>query len=670
MRKICVLLEKNDELWAKKIIDKHVNDKGFFVIAPTFEGAVLAKSLNIEYFSCEDIAWKINKLAIFKKTKHLVSNIINIYDKNVNPLINNQSILKKYKIFNIHYSHYLYCLNDIAQSYEFTQNIILKFKPKKIFIRDNKVSSKEVFDIVHNTRSLVYAFQSVANLKKIKIINQYNIPEEILEKYKKKILFVLKIIYYLIKIIHSNFIYLIFNLINFFAKLKKYKNIKYNIFINCECGYYFDAITKEIVNLSENNLGVNIKFMSDTPSIDKLYSIIGCNIKLIYNFYPSYFASITTHKINIIEYNQLKKIFKILKNIFFTNKIFLNNNPILKIFIIYLQNEIFYTMPKTIKVLNISENNLIKYKPTIIFNQFDFHPIEKANILPAIKKNIITISSTHGLPRSLWFKEYFASDIFLVSSKKYLTFLKNIFRKNNIYLINDNYYSSLHLNYNKINEKLLWNLNPKKPVCIFCDNSQWIIDNQFINSEFYFLNVVMNIKYKNPNLQIILRVHAGFNAAVIKEYISSFGYKDVYFQQHPNPDFKDIVKAADLVVAQGGSSIIESLNHGVPVIYLTALGYADPFYKGYKNIEIVDNFALLPHKINELLSKKTSRKVIKKESSKFFDEFQSKKKNNSLSNYIISLNKKNNEYLRNISSKNLFNKCDNRIKLSNSNKVY
>jgi hypothetical protein len=386
-------------------------------------------------------------------------------------------------------------------------------------------------------------------------------------------------------------------------------------------------IKNDILRLSKSRFVVYINFTNRRCSIRDLFSIFKPNIILLYNFTPSnLFAYLNLFK---NEFKNLKKIFlffvwSIKKNSLFKIEPF----SIKKIIMSILEKEIF-SMSNTQALLGIYEKKYNKLKIDAAFNHFDLSHLDYSIIFPLKKNKIPTISSSHGLSRINFFREAFSSDYFLTQGSKYCNLLKNIFGKENIYLSINNFYDSLSNNYDKIDSKFYFNLDSKKPVCIFTDESSYLNHDQFINTQFNNINKIMELKKTNPDLQLIFRYHGGFNISDIFEYIKSFGINGIYVQQHPKPLFKDIVKSADIVISHGSSSILESLSLGVPVIYLTANGHTDPFLCGYKHIKVIDNFDLLDGCIKKILKRSLSKTRVKKDSVKFFRDFNLSNNNTS-----------------------------------------
>ena len=663
MKKLCIILNEDDMKWAKNLIEKNINNKNFLVITPTFNGAVAIKKFNYTHYRCEDIAWKINKLKLHKKSNNIILKLFKFYQNNIHSFLKKDSLFKRYPVFKMHYLSYAYYLFEVLTSWTYANNILKSFNPSEIFIGVNKkIYSEEhryLSHIWNHDNSLSLSFETLALQKKIKINKYfYNIQNSSYEKIRN----LLKLIYYFYKIIVNNFIYFFFNIVNlpnhYFYNLRNTNRKK--ILINSQSGYYFDMIKSDILRLSKNDCLIFINFIDHSIAIKDLYKILKPNIKILYNFMPiSLFQNLNFNKIFLGRKNLNKILIKI------TN--YLNTlGSFNKIFLKAIQNEILFFMPGTMSLLKNYEKKYSKLKLDIAFSHFDLHAFETALIFPLKKKKIPTISSSHGMPGFLFFREVYSSDFFLTSSNIYQKFLQNTLKTKKILLSNNNFYDSINCKYNKKSAKLLFNLNPQKPVCIFCDDSSFLIQDQFINSEFSNINKIIELKNKMPDIQLILRYHGGFDISNLRKYIDSFGYKDIFVQQHPNPLFREIVKAADIVITHRSSAMLESLASGVPVIYMTSESYIDPFFKGYKEIKIINNFNVLHDHINKFFKNKNYKeKKIQKNKSRFLNNFQSSRKKRYLSDFIInSLNK--NKKLENVDFLDWQQRLYNTIKYKNN----
>lgn len=652
MNKLCIILDKNDIKWAKKVIQKNINKKNFIVLAPTFEGMVAIKEFYKDCIGCEDIASKINKFDLYEKANKLVAILFGLYEKKIYSHIPKESVLKKYPIFKMHYLNFVYFTFEILNSWTYASKILKKYNPSEIYIRiDNKIYTKEdkylsYYSVENNSLSL--CFEELSLLNRIRI-NKYNLNKNLFNNYFKKIKSFIKILYFFIyKNFLNNSLYFFLNLINYLSNYlvqeKKFNSKK--LLFNCESGYYFKMIAKDILRLSKKKYFIYINFLNGSTGLKELLKINQYNVRFMYNLTPNYlFTFFNPNKISK-EDKILNKIFYIFYKQFKRNNYnFKKNFSFKKIFLRALKREISFFMPKTISLLSIYEKKYSSLKLDLAFNHFDITHFEQALIFPLKKNNIITVSSSHGMSTATFFKEAYSSDYFLTTCKFYKKLLQSVFNTRNIFLFNDNFYSSFKYRFikEKAKAKNFFSLHNKKPVIIFCDDSSFLLSGEHINSQFSNIQKIIVLKEKIPNLQLIFRYHAGIDITNIKKYIKSFGYNDVYVQQHPNPHFYEFVKTADLVIAHRSSVIFESLSCGVPVVYLTATSGVDPFLLGYKELKIINNFDLLYNYIDKFFKKKTLTKIIETKKSNFLKDFHNRDKKKYLSKFIENLlNKENN----------------------------
>jgi hypothetical protein len=659
MNKLCIILNKDDIKWAKKVIQKNVNKKNFIVLAPTFEGMVGIKEFCRDYIGCEDIASKINKFHLYEKANKLVGILFGLYEKKIYSHIPKSSLLKKYPIFKMHYLHFVYFIFEILNSWTYASKIIKKYNPSEIYIRiDNKIYTKEdkyLSYYSYENNSLSLCFEELSLLNRIKI-NKYNINKNSSYNYFKKTKSLIKILYFFIyKNFLNNSLYFFLNLINYLSNSlipKKKINYKKLIF-NCESGYYFKMIAKDILRLSKKKYFIYINFLNAPPGAKELLKINQSNIRFMYNFTPNYlFTFFNPNKISK-EDKILNKIFYLFYNHFKQNNFYIKKNfSFKKIFLRALKKEISFFMPRTISLLSIYEKRYSSLKLDLAFNHFDSSPFEQALIFPLKKRKIITVSSSHGMSTATFFREAYSSDYFLTTCKFYKELLQNVFNTRNIFLFNDNLYASFKYRFTKekTDAKRFFNLDNKNPVIIFCDDSSFLFSGEYINSQFSNIKKIILLKEKIPNLQLIFRYHAGIDITYIKKYIKSFGYNDVYVQQHPNPHFYEFVKTADLVIAHRSSVIFESLSCGVPVVYLTAPNCVDPFLLGYKELKIIHNFDLLYNYVDNFFKNKALTKIIEIKKSNFLKDFHTQDKKKYLSKFIENVLKTEN----NLDNNNFF----------------
>lgn len=220
---LCIILKKEDLIWAKKIFDSNVKNKNFFIIAPTFEGAVAMKDEGLSYHNCQDLAWKINKLKLHEEANKLILKIYRIYQNHIKQFFLKKPPFAKYPIIEMHYLGYLYYLIEMLNSNNYANDILKKFNAKKIYINeDNNIYTKEHALFSHTyyaKNSLSLSFRNICKHKKIKVISFSTKSKNSILFYKIKN--ICRFIFYIKNILINNCIYFIFNSLNYLNN-KKY----------------------------------------------------------------------------------------------------------------------------------------------------------------------------------------------------------------------------------------------------------------------------------------------------------------------------------------------------------------------------------------------------------------------------------------------------------------
>jgi hypothetical protein len=172
-KKLCIILNKKDLIWARKIINQNINNKDFIVVAPTFDGALAIKDFYPNYYNCENLAWRINKLSLHEQANKILLKIFNIYESKIEDILPKESELRKYPIFKMHYLSFSYYLIEMLNSNTYANSILKEFKPTQIYIGDhNKIYSKELSNFSHvnyNVNSLSFSIKLLCKKNKTNI---------------------------------------------------------------------------------------------------------------------------------------------------------------------------------------------------------------------------------------------------------------------------------------------------------------------------------------------------------------------------------------------------------------------------------------------------------------------------------------------------------------------
>jgi hypothetical protein len=657
---ICVILRSEDRYWIKKALNKHNNNSKLMVVAPTLEGMLVAKNLGIKYFSCEEIAWRLNLKKIKKLSRKfaydvLVNSKIKI---NSNSKLFNSFFLKKYPLLKMHYSLLSLSFTDAIVSWKYANEIIKYFKPNRIIIG----SENNPYDFYENRIKTITNRGSEQLAFKIAAENKSIIIEEISQKinlyFKIKLrlkVFFARFIQLYNLLYYSVFHYFVFVVYRFFLKKKK-KIVNNKILFNCLSynDYYFEQIKNDMLLLKNDGYGIYINFEDKRITLKNYLDLYNSDIIVISNFYKLLIDikySFFFKKLNIDIKKITQDIFLKINNYLIKNKLFKDEYGLYSDIVLRpIKKEILSGLKFTINKLLIFEKIVKNLTPKIVISQFDLHADETANIIPAIKNYIPTLGTSHGFGGKFDYIRYTHISDFVIAPGSEI---KNIMHKTlktpkeKIFLLRDERIEKMFFSIaDKKIEKRSLGLDPTRPVCVICDMSGWLLSYQYKNSELKTFDEIIKIKEEIPNLQILFRVHHGIDYLIIRKYIESFKIKDIHFQVSSDPTFSKVVKAADVVVAHFCSSIVESIASGVPVIYLTALSYPDKMYYGYRHVSIAKDFYSLRKSIKLIINKKLSQNKVRSESSlflKIFANLNKNFKNNNLSQ-ILNIIINNNNY--------------------------
>lgn len=660
---MCILLRKEDEYSLKKIINKNKNNKNFIIVAPTFEGCLAARNLRVKYFNCEKIAWNLKLLEIKKKSRKYA------YDVLVNSKIKinssnkyfNSHFLRKYPLLKMHYSLLSLSFMDVVTSWRYANEVIKYFSPKEIIIS----SINNPYDFYENRIKPITNNGSDHLALKIAAENTGVFIKEIYQKVYLyiKIKIRIKFFYRLLReifnfILYGVFHYFLFIFLKIFLKKRKNKIRNNKILFNCiSCSdYYFEQIKEDIFMLNNKGYEIYINFEDKRISIKNYLDLYKNEINVVSSFYKALLKIKCNYFLKKNHIN-IKKIvadaFYQINNYLIKSKLFLDEyGSFAEVAIPPIKKEILSGLKFTINKILIVEQVIKNLSPKIVVSQFDLHADETANIIPAIKNNILTVGTMHGLGGDLDFERHtYISDFLITTGSKSRNIIYKILKTppKKIFLLRDLRIKKMFCSLNdKKKEKERLGLDPSRSVCVICDMSGWLHSYQYKNSELKNYNEIMKIKEQIPNLQIILRVHHGMDYTNVKKHIESFKIKDIYFQLSSDVAFSEVVKAADIVISHFCSSILESIVNGVPVIYLTALSYPDKSFFGYKHIHVVKDFKLLRNRIKFIINKNLTQSRVRSDAKLFIKNFSNLKNdslfNDSLFNVLNNIQKNNKNY--------------------------
>lgn len=289
-----------------------------------------------------------------------------------------------------------------------------------------------------------------------------------------------------------------------------------------------------------------------------------------------------------------------------------------------IRREFVKVMPATVLTLARCEALVKSLNPDMVFSHFSIHPCESAQVLPARKAGIPTLTSAHGVNS---FYNYVFADTF--STEHYAAWGETTrFMLDRAYDLGSEKLRTVgtprleSLSVAKVNRQDLkrkFGFDPERPLCLFCDVSSFPTIRCWRNTTPGTVAGIANLGNTIPELQVVYRVHHGSPCKEIQHVLEQ-QTAEVHFQDSWSVTLTDILPAADLVIAHNPSSCAEALLCGIPVIYLSALSDVEPLLLGYEAITHVSSFSSLTCAVRNILKADVSPEVVRKTAQPFFDD--------------------------------------------------
>ncbi len=659
MKTVCLLLTHEDAkcIYAYYRDKKHIEN--ITIVAPTFEGIILAKELNIPYKTYEEVAWNINKNKLFDKAYKQAHQWHQIPQILTNTNLNAVRKYKKYPIFAMHQSFLLLSFTEILQANEFISNVIKLENPDKVVVgrRNNPFSNPDLLFILTGSNGLEReAAKNICVNRKI-IFEEIDISERSVSLRPPGILSKLNNYLRNPKLVASKIISIVNPLIAKSLKAKIYFKWKYEwnpkltgpkILIFAWGGYYFEQINNLLDHLLLNKARVAIIIIGGRVSNEEEKIVLQKGVQINYKSD----LSVENEDSVIKEWNEkcLLAYTSIADNeelkLYFTGD---SGNSYSTLALEAIRKELCINIPNTIIALMRSESIIHELDPDMVFNQFAYHPNETCDVLPARIKGIPTLSASHGV--SLYSnakRDSFATEFNAVVGSLYKDALMMVNRASSDKIIptGDSRLERIKYQMETSKAKMVFGFNPDKPLCIFCDTSSWAaVTLEYRHSVFQTIEKILALKKEFPELQIVYRVHHGPEYEFMQMYFKKLEIADVTFQISPTPLFKEIVKAADLVISHHSSAITEALLSGVRVIYLYALSDVEPAYFNWEVIKVVNNFDKLAEAVKSIIQDPIDKQEVIKLAQPFFERVICGNDGNAserLANIMLQLAKKSN----------------------------
>lgn len=597
---LLLVVDINDHSWLSEFWRNRSPDDEVVVVAPTFDGRLIADSLGIPCKSYEDIAWGLDKPAIQDTARHKAR-----YWHKLPSLKNSvalQSVLNfnGYPLLVMHQSLMLLGIQEIIQAHQFIHKIVAIEKPDSIqygnrnnpflgapieFISgSNGVEREVVWSIISRSQMLNGYSEFIKSVK-------FNRPDLPLEKVDP-----------------SKFVWP--------ANLTGPK-----ILIFAWSDYYLEYFERTLDLLLQHKARICIVIIGGglTSQQQDAWRDKGiCSFQraswVVQNqdsIWELWRAKCEQAVKSIYESTVLADYFSDEHGTYYPG------------LVSDLLGKQILDTPSTVIALLQSESIIKAFDPDMVLNHFSYHPLETCDVLPARMLGIPTLSMDHGINGYTDSQRLtFATQFYGVSGRSFRdgVCMATQTPAENLPVVGNARYDLFQTPLTpRDHAKRKLGFDPDRPLCIFCDSSGWSHMNEWRHSTHSTVESIVALKRYFPDLQIIFRVHHGADYKGMSAYFANLDNPDIHFQISPNPPLRDILPAADVVISHYTSAIAESLLSGVPVIYLTACGETEPSFFGCDAIRIADSFEVLPGMVADVLSASLTREEVKQQAQPYFE---------------------------------------------------
>ncbi|WP_028587890.1 hypothetical protein [Desulfocurvus vexinensis] len=262
-----------------------------------------------------------------------------------------------------------------------------------------------------------------------------------------------------------------------------------------------------------------------------------------------------------------------------------------------LGRELTTTLPETVRDLARAEAILDAFAPDVLVSQFALQPLGLADVLPARLRGVATLNIAHGNPAEMGaVRNTFATARCTVPGARFQATMERVhgLGPGVVRAVGELRLEALAPDGDPRTARLRHGLDPERPVCVFCDMSGWTTKTTiWRHCSRAVLRQALALMDAVPGLQLVYRVHHGADYTALREHLRGLGRADLHFQISPDPLLTDVVRAADVVVAQNCSAITEALACGVRVVFNCVYGDRLPSYAGFAALAVADTDAAL-----------------------------------------------------------------------------
>lgn len=624
MKTICLLADHQDATWIPEYWQSKSDIEDITIIAPSFEGRLIAESLKLPYKTYEEEAWKIDKNELYDTARTQSHRWHQLQEMKGNPYLEAVRHFKDYPLLVMHQSHLLLAIYEILQARDFMRRVFELEQPDKAVVgrRENPCNKSILFIVIGSNGLEREAAKGLSSNDDIEFVEMQTGSTVISTKMSVIINRIVRGLRNPRLVVHKAV-----------SVLKRYQiepRCQFvwhseltgpKILIFAWGGYYLKQLSETFDLLLQHKARIGLVMIGGKLTAEEERTLRQQGVCV---FQKSEWPIENEQSIlsewrdkgldafrSISSSEALKNYFSDGSGSYFAGLV----DEAIK-------GELVRNIPITVTELIRSEAIISTFEPDLLVAHFAMQPWESCDVLPARLLGIPTLTLTHGVP---WYtdseRDTFSTQYYAVPGDVYKDALTQSIKCTGdvVIPVGESRLENMKCQMSTREAKATFGFNPDHPLCIFCDSSGWTHTLAWRHSTFKTIEQILDLKNHIPNLQIIYRVHHGANYSQMQKYFDDLDMPDVTFQISPSPLFTEIVQAADVVISHQTSAITEALVCGVRVIYLCALSDIEPAYLNCEVIKVADKFELLPGLVKSIIENPMSREDVRTLAQPYFD---------------------------------------------------
>ncbi len=622
MKTLCLILNSRDKFWITNYIKKHSDREIISIVAPTFEGRVLASDLNLNYHSYQEISWNLRENELYDTARSRAYHWQFIDDLQHCQPFQNIREFRGYPLITMHQSYMMLPILEVLQSRELMSRILKLEKPDKIVFSRRPMPfslASDRYAALTNDNGLEREAARMLTQSQNIDITEIDIPVSPSGTPPRKPFSLQRKTYQAVQQIYHRFPKIELMARRWQQQLPspqqswpKELNGK-KILIFAWGGYYLDYFTATLSYLRKKNAKISLVICGGKISPAKLAEFKAEHIRV---FKREHWPVITGNQLQEKWQNDCNTAMTALDNNNYLSNYFSDqygsyySGMVSEI----IRREIVGKIPKTVVELKRSETIISDINPELVFAHFSINAEHACNVLAARQMGIPTLTMDHGVSVTTEsVRDTYTAEFITTIGEGYRSALLKSTSSDaqKVFSVGDTRMESIAPTLKKDEAKRIYGLDTNAPLCLFCDCSGWTHDGEKRHSTWQNIQAILNLKVSLPHIQIIYRVHHGTNYREMQTYFEKLDVPGLIFQVSPDPPLTEIVQAADVVISHRSTAITESLLNGVPVIYLCALSRPEVMFLDCKAITVANAFDNLAEQVDNLLNQSYSRDAVK-----------------------------------------------------------